>query len=81
MMSGPVSLGKLPEVNDIPIQNKDSGFYALEVMMEFSGMRSVSSQVSIGNNGQVYFPFFFFHALTVWLQRNGITITKSLPED
>jgi hypothetical protein len=55
---------KLPDINDIPIQNEFFGLYAVEVSDEFMGMTTIGAQMYIGYDGEFYLPFFQSYRFT-----------------
>jgi hypothetical protein len=46
--AGEIPFGKLPSINDIPVQDQQAGGYTPEIVDYFTGMASVSAEMEIG---------------------------------
>jgi hypothetical protein len=54
---GKVTFTKLPDIDNIPVQDKHFGLNASQVMQQFPGMTSKCTEMNIGDDNQVNFTF------------------------
>jgi UDP-3-O-[3-hydroxymyristoyl] glucosamine N-acyltransferase len=55
---GKIPLAKLPDVNNVSIQDQYIGLNTTEISTQFLCMTTISSKVYIGDNSNIYFPSF-----------------------
>ena len=67
---GPIPFAKLPDVDDIAIEDKAFGFYGFKVAQQLFGMTTIGAQVHVGNHYQFYFAFSFL------AQREKVSLYK-----
>jgi hypothetical protein len=56
----PITLAKLPHIDDIAIQDKTFRAYSLEVAQEFLGMAAIGAKMYIGQYDELYVTLLFF---------------------
>ena len=66
----PIALTKLPDIDDVAIEDEALRFNRLKVAQQFFGMTAVGAEMHIGNDHQFYFAFSFL------AQREKVSLYK-----
>jgi hypothetical protein len=58
---GPVGFAKLPDIDNISVQDDNPGLNTFQIMKKFFGVAAIGSQVKVRYYEYIDLPFMFFH--------------------